>query len=73
MNIIRIIYSGGIRMGTFQLIQDLEFGNDYFWIQIPPNDDEIYLVLNKSMWYYYAVGESNRYIFTKKDLDLPEV
>ena len=65
MNIIRIIYSGGIRMGTFQLIKDLDYGDYYFWIQIPPCDATI---LKKSMWYIWYYGESCRYIFDESDL-----
>lgn len=52
-------------MGTFQLIQDLDYGDYYFWIQIPPCDATI---LKKSMWYIWYYGESCRYIFDESDL-----
>lgn len=63
MNIIRNIYSGGVKMGTFKLIQDLEFGKDYFWIQVPPCEA---IILNKDIAWFY--GESCRYIFDESDL-----
>lgn len=72
MNIIRIIYSNGIRMGTFQLVRDEEFEKDYFWIQVSPVLHDAPISINKSIWYAYHVGDSYRYIFNKKDLDLSE-